>query len=84
MRYTSVCHNFLIQPLNVLIRAIERARDKRTNSEGKKPSKQKSVEEKPEHIQVKKDEWQQMSLYMEYSSDYVMLEEAIREVSIEP
>jgi hypothetical protein len=63
---------------------MEITRDKRTNSEGKKPSKHKSVEEKPEHIQVKKDEWQAISLYMEYMSDYVMLEEVLRQVSIEP
>ena len=83
MRYTNVCHNFIIQPLNVLIRDMEITRDKRENNEGKKP-KHKSVEEKPEHIQVKKDEWQAISLYMEYLSDYVMLEEVLRQVSIEP
>ena len=83
MRYTNVCHNFTIQPLNVLIRSAEITREKKTNSEGKKP-KHKKVEEKPEHIQVKKDEWQAISLYMEYMSDYVMLEEVLRQVSIEP
>ena len=83
MRYTNVCHNFIIQPLNVLIRATEITREKKTHKEGKKP-KHKSVEEKPEHIQVKKDEWQEISLYMEYLGDYLMLEEVLRKVSIEP